>query len=183
MNMPTLAKQARWLPRARRWLVASALLAGLGMLGAQVLPRFARLTEWRARRATAERQLTQAEAEMDLLRPASWHGTFPITGPIKADLTNDPDSWVQRITDMSGSDRLRGVTVQAGVPEKTGEVWRLPLVLNFDGDYLDACSFLQEAERLPGVVRISKLHVRCTDLPTGQVEVQVAMNAYLPENP
>jgi Tfp pilus assembly protein PilO len=183
MNMPTLAKQARWLPRARRWLAASAVLAGLGMLGAQILPRFTHLTELRARQATAERQLAQADAEMELLRPAMLQSASSTTGMVKAELSNDPDSWVQRITDMSGSDRLRAVTVQAGVPEQNGQVWQLPLVLNFDGDYLDACSFLQDAERLPGVVRISKLHVRCTNLPTGQVEVQVAMSAYMPENP
>ena len=32
------------------------------------------------------------------------------------------------------------------------------MVLNFEGGYPDACTFLQDAERLPGVVRISTLH-------------------------
>jgi hypothetical protein len=183
MKMPTLAQQARWIPWARRWLAMSAMVAGLGMLGAQVLPRFARLTELRVKHGEAMRELARAEAEISSLRPAMHQAGLPTAGVASAELTSDPDGWVRRITDMSGQDRLRAVTVQAGVPEQNGQVWQLPMVLNFEGDYLDACTFLQDAERLPGVVRISTLHVRCTNLPTGQVEVQVAMNAFLPENP
>jgi type II secretory pathway pseudopilin PulG len=183
MNMPTLAQQARWLPRIRRWLVTSSVVAGLGLLGAQVLPRFARLTEARADQSAVAQQLAMADAALTLLRPAAQQGTLPTTNVAQTNLTSDPNTWVQRITDMSGGNRLRAVTVQAGVPEQSGDLWRLPLILNFEGDYLDACTFLQDAERLPGVVRISKLHLHCTNLPTGQVEVQVAMDAYLPENP
>jgi Tfp pilus assembly protein PilO len=179
--MPSLAQQARWSPRARRWLTASAVLAGLGILAADVLPRWAELADLRGRQQSAARALADAQMELSSLRPAQQSATAG--APATASLSADPDGWIRRITDMSGADRLHGITVQAGVPQQSGPVWRLPLVLNFDGDYLDACTFLRDAERLPAVVRISTLHLHCTNLPTGQVEVQVAMTAYLPENP
>ncbi|HEX4125712.1 MAG TPA: hypothetical protein VHY37_13380 [Tepidisphaeraceae bacterium] len=196
--MPTLAQQARWIPRARRWLAATAVLAGLGILAGQVLPRFARLTQLCGANQQAMRQLADAQAEVASLRtvlqPISVAGaTPPRSGrihsvgdailPLRGGVALDPESWVRLMTDMSQNCGLQGVTVQTGVPQQNGAIRRLPLVLNFDGDYLDACSFLEDAERLPAVVRISTLHVRCTNLPTGQVEVQVAMNAYMPENP
>ena len=74
MKMPTRSHQARWMPRARRWLAASAMAAGLGMLGAQVLPRFARLTELRGKQADAARELAHAEAERELLEPGMQQG-------------------------------------------------------------------------------------------------------------
>jgi hypothetical protein len=180
MRMPTLAQQARWIPRARRWLAGSAVLAGLGIFAGQVLPCYARLADLHARNRAAMAALAEAQGELASLQLEGAEGRIL---PLRGGVAHDPDGWIRRMTEMSGADRLRGVTVQAGVPQQSGGIWRLPLILNFDGDYLDACTFLQDAERLGAVVRISTLHVHCTNLPTGQVEVQVAMNAYLPETP
>ena len=194
MRLPTLRRQARWMPWAQFALAAAALLAGSAILIFHVLPLASRLQSVRAADDAMQRQEESAQADAAALRPearqigplrmqlAADRGTTSagLAHGSGLDATTGSDYWIRRMTDMSRRDRLTAVTVQAGETKCDGHVWRLPLILNFEGDYLDVLSFLRDAERLPPTVRVSTLHVHCTNLATGQVQVQVAMNAYWP---
>lgn len=76
---------------------------------------------------------------------------------------------------------LRNWNYQPGVPKRTELFSELPIQINFEGDFLNACTFLRQTEEMQRLTRVRSISIRSKDGKLGQVEVQMAMNIYFAE--
>lgn len=72
---------------------------------------------------------------------------------------------------------MRRVAVRSGEVRLSGTVAELPVVLKFQGNFLDVCTFLRQVEALPWLLRTRNLQIRTVDPKTGDVEVRFSIKA------
>lgn len=144
-------------------------------------PALRRLAE--LNRQVQDRRTGLATAEPQLLEAASLTRQVQqlrarLETPEYRLLSADTESRAAELARLSRQARLQRVTVQPGIPTHREQVWQLPVLLNFEGDFLNVFAFLRDAEHMPGVTRITFLHIHATNPYTGQVEVQSSVDAY-----
>ena len=93
----------------------------------------------------------------------------------------DLGQFIRDITTLSQQSSLKKLTVQPGAPKRTPLYCELPVLLNFEGDFLNVFSFLRQTEDMQRLTRVNSLTVETKDAKHGQVEVQVSMNIYFSE--
>ena len=97
--------------------------------------------------------------------------------PKQADLGD----FIKDITRLSQQLALRDWKYQPLAPRRGDSYFELPIQMNFQGEFLNVFSFLNEVEHLQRLTRVRKLAIRAKDLKTGMVEVEIGLNIYFSE--
>ncbi len=93
----------------------------------------------------------------------------------------DLGQFMRDITNISRQTSVRKLSVEPGAPRRTELFSELPIVMKFEGDFLNVFSFLRQTEEMARLTRMRSLSLKCRDATKGQVEVQLAMNIYFSE--
>ena len=97
--------------------------------------------------------------------------------PKQADL----GEFIKDMTRVSQQLALRDWRYQPGAPKHGDAYFELPIVMNFQGEFLNVFSFLSEVEHLSRLTRIRRLAIKGKDFKTGLVEVEIGLNIYFSE--
>lgn len=91
------------------------------------------------------------------------------------------DQFMRDITQVSQESSLRKYSVVPLVPKRSELFNELPIKLNFEGDFLGVCRFLDKTEGMTRLTRVRSLNLKSKNSATGEVEVQLSMNIYFSE--
>jgi Tfp pilus assembly protein PilO len=86
--------------------------------------------------------------------------------------------FIRELTAFGEETSLSKFTVQPGVLRKQDVLSEMPVAVNFEGDYVSACSFLRRVEEMTRLTSTNGLTVHVVDSTVGRVEVQLSMNLY-----
>ena len=87
--------------------------------------------------------------------------------------------FIRDVTQLSQQATLRKPSIKPGMPTRGEMVCELPIQLNFDGDFVNAFSFLRNVEEMPRLTRVRGMTIKSRDRErNGQVQVQLSMNIY-----
>src|SRR5262249_26816133 len=73
---------------------------------------------------------------------------------------------------------LRQFNYKAGMPTRSELFCALPLVVTFEGDFLNVFNFLRSTEDMPRLTRVRNLSLKTKDSKTGKVQATLALNVY-----
>lgn len=174
----------RRLTRYARWQAAFAAVALLLAGGFYLFGFRAAAADLAAARA----QTAAVRQELAGRRPGPDAGGLPIetlrtrlrASPRLSD-PREPELFIRDLTQLGEQSGLRRLTVRADAPRKTDLLCELRVVLTGRGNFLDACSFLRQAEQLPWLTRVKNLHLRSSERADGEVDVRVDLKAYSSE--
>ncbi len=100
----------------------------------------------------------------------------------KVPVGNELGPFLESMSRLRSQSGLKRWDYQPGVPRKLELVSEMPVLMNFEGDYLSIFSFLRQCEQLPRLTRVKSISLQSKDTKLGQVQVQMAMNLYYGEN-
>ena len=184
--MRTLQTQAEWCNRAQ-WVLGVSLALMLGLFyGFIYRPNNQRLADLHEQIATKRRDLLSNKTRVQILPDVLLAVNQMRTRLEKFDkkLPKQPDlgPFINDITELSHQATLRKVEVNPGVPQRGDQYAEWPISLKFEGDFVNAFSFLRRAEEMQRLTRMKGLKVRSVDLAkSGMVQVELSMNIYFSE--
>ncbi len=183
--MTSLKSQINWCRRMQTGLVGTSLaLVGLFYFGGYH-PQIARLRELSFQIAGARRDLGMSSARAqglpvvvaDIARLRAQLADFKRL-PKNLDL----GQFVTEITEMSRRTNLQKLEYSlSGAPQQGQHFMVQPVTLKFQGDFLSVFSFIQQAEDMQRLTRISSIAIHDSDLTSGSVKVDVSMDLYFSE--
>src|SRR4051812_7060459 len=102
-------------------------------------------------------------------------------------IPNNPElgAFINDITELSHQSGLQSRwAVDPGMPQRSDRErfaeW--PISLKFEGDYLNACTFLRRAEAMQRLTRVKGLKIHSIDTAkSGAVQVELSMNIFYAE--
>jgi Tfp pilus assembly protein PilO len=89
--------------------------------------------------------------------------------------------FIKDLTQISQSLSLREWKYQPGAPRKTDSHFEMPILMHFEGDFLNVASFLRQIEDLPRLTRVWRVSMKSKPGDAGVVEVDMTMNIYFAE--
>lgn len=110
--------------------------------------------------------------EVDRLRVSLEH--FDRRLPRQPELAD----FLRNVNQLSQQASLRKMNVAQEAPHRLELFSEQPILMQFDGDFTQVWSFLQQIETLPRLTRVRSLHLKSVDSKLGTVEVQLALNIY-----
>lgn len=180
--MQSLHQQLGWYTRAQGLLAGLLAVLLIAFAVAVYRPITQRLADLDHQIAANRRQLDANQASagqlndvarrVDRLRLRLEH--FDQRLPRRA----DPWLFIGDLTRLGQQASLRKVDVQPSLLNRRESFCEWPILLHFEGDFLNVYSFLRQIEEMPRLARVRKLEITQTDPKLGTVEVQMTINIY-----
>jgi Tfp pilus assembly protein PilO len=89
--------------------------------------------------------------------------------------------FIRDMTRISQQLSLKNWNYKPAAPKRSDGFYELPILMSFQGDFMNVASFLRQVEKLERLTRVKRLTLRNRDPRTGTVEVEMAMNIYFSE--
>jgi Tfp pilus assembly protein PilO len=89
--------------------------------------------------------------------------------------------FIRDMTQISQQLSLKNWNYKPAAPKRTEGFYELPIMMSFQGDFMNVSSFLRQVEKLQRLTRVKRLLLKNRDPRTGLVEVEMAMNIYFSE--
>ena len=89
--------------------------------------------------------------------------------------------FIRDMTQISQQLSLKNWNYKPAAPKRTEGFYELPIMMSFQGDFMNVSSFLRQVEKLQRLTRVKRLLLKNRDPRTGVVEVEMAMNIYFSE--
>jgi len=186
--MRSLQNHAEWCARAQ-WVLGISLAAALVVFYLFIYgPNSQKLDDLYMQIDAKRRDLTSNQTRVQILPSVLLAVNEMRTRLEKFDkkLPKQPElgRFINDITEVSHQASLRRVTVEPGVPVRTGGLFaEWPIALKFEGDFLNVFSFLRKTEEMQRLTRVRGLKLRGAEpgAKPGQVQVELSMNIYFSE--
>ena len=176
-----LQNHVRWFVRAQ-WalgILMAAMLGSFFLFG--YAPQIARLHQLQTQIAQSQFELRQNQMKTREL-PAVAIDVKNLRQQLDASKQLPPlqelPQFLKDVAALGQQCSLHPFSFKQGIPSRGDLFCQLPIVLTFDGDYLDAFNFLRHTEQMQRLTRIRDMSIKTKDSQTGQVDVQVSMNIY-----
>ena len=184
--MRSLQSQGDWCNRAQWVLGVSLAVLVMFFYVFTYRPNSQRLTDLHMNISNQRRDLNANKARVQILPEVIGAVEEMRMRLEKFDkkLPKQPDlgPFINDITELSHQASLRRVEVNPGVPQRSDSYAEWPISLKFEGDFINAFSFLRRAEAMQRLTRVKNLKVRSTDTgKSGNVQVELSMNIYFSE--
>ena len=89
--------------------------------------------------------------------------------------------FIKDLTRLCQQVSLKDWKYQPGAPKRTEALQEMPIVMQFNGDFLSAANFLQQVETLQRLTRVKRLKIRQKDAKEGVVDVEATVSIYFAE--
>jgi type IV pilus assembly protein PilO len=89
--------------------------------------------------------------------------------------------FIRDMTRISQQLSLKNWNYKPAAPRRSEGYYELPIVMSFQGDFVNVMSFLRQVEEMPRLTRVKRLALRGRDPRAGTVEVEMSMNIYFSE--
>lgn len=89
--------------------------------------------------------------------------------------------FIRDMTRISQQLSLKNWNYKPAAPKRSEGYYELPIVMSFQGDFMNVASFLRQVEKLERLTRVKRLTLRGRDPRAGTVEVEMSMNIYFSE--
>lgn len=86
--------------------------------------------------------------------------------------------FVRDLTRLSNQASLRKFSYKYGTAKRIGDFAQFPVMLDFEGDAMDAYVFLKQVEDLPRLTRLRSLSLKTRPEKAGQIQAQLDLNTY-----
>jgi Tfp pilus assembly protein PilO len=93
----------------------------------------------------------------------------------------DPGGFIREITLVVQQLTLKDWKYTPQSPRKGDAYFELPILMSFQGDFMNAAAFLREIEHLQRLTRVRRLAIKYKDAKSGLVEVEIGLNIYFSE--
>ncbi|MGA3065306.1 MAG: type 4a pilus biogenesis protein PilO [Tepidisphaeraceae bacterium] len=183
--MGSLKSQIHWCGRMQIGLLAVVLAVAATFYFGCYRPEDARLRQLSFDIAGARRDLGMSSARAQGL-PAVVADIAHLRAEL-ADFKRLPRNlelgeFVTEITELSREANLQKLEYSLSGAPQPGEHYTVqPVTLKFEGDFLNVFTFLQRAEEMQRLTRVSSIAIHDSDSNSGDVQVDLSMDLYFSE--
>lgn len=89
--------------------------------------------------------------------------------------------FIRDLTEISQRLSLGEWKLAPKTPKRGESYFELPIMMQFEGDFTNAKTFLRQVENMQRLTRVQKLQLKAKDLKSGVVQVEVETNIYFSE--
>lgn len=89
--------------------------------------------------------------------------------------------FIRDMTAISQQLSLKNWNYKPAAPKRSEGFFELPILMSFQGDFMNVASFLRQVEKLERLTRVKRLTLKNRDPRTGTVDVEMAMSIYFSE--
>jgi Tfp pilus assembly protein PilO len=89
--------------------------------------------------------------------------------------------FIRDMTTISQQLSLKTWNYKPAAPKRSDGYFELPILMSFQGDFMNVATFLRQVEKLERLTRVKRLTLKNRDPRTGTVDVEMAMNIYFSE--
>lgn len=89
--------------------------------------------------------------------------------------------FIRDITQISQQLSLAEWKYEPLPPKRGDNYFEVPVIMHFQGDFMNVATFLRQIEDMQRLTRIKKLEIRGRDRDRGSVQVEMAMSIYYSE--
>ena len=93
----------------------------------------------------------------------------------------DLGNFIHDLTGISQRLSLGEWKLAPKTPKRGESYFELPIMMQFEGEFINAKNFLHEVENMQRLTRVQKLQLKAKDLKSGVVQVEVETNIYFSE--
>lgn len=90
-------------------------------------------------------------------------------------------NFIRDLTEISQRLSLGEWKLAPKTPKRGESYFALPIAMQFEGDFINAKTFLRSVENMQRLTRVQKLQIKAKDLKSGVVQVEVETNIYFSE--
>jgi Tfp pilus assembly protein PilO len=186
--MRTLQSQIGWCAKAQLILGASLLLVCAAYYPLVHRPAAQRSSDLQMQMDTKQRELRANQSRNQVRRVVERKVADLRSRLVRFDRKlpkqQELDQFLRELTRLSQQSALRGWESSYQVPKHRQLLIELPIELTFEGDFLNAFSFLRQMEQMERLTRVRSLSVRSAKGAKGepgQVAVELAMSIFFLE--
>ena len=89
--------------------------------------------------------------------------------------------FIKDLTRLCQQVSLKDWKYQPGAPRRNESLHEMPIVMQFNGDFVSAASILQQVETLQRLTRVKRLKMKQKEAQEGVVEVEASVSIYFAE--
>lgn len=179
--MSTLKQQVKWVGYAQ-WTIATFTIGSLVLFYfTAYLPGTESLAELRKQIAAADLQMQKNEElakDLPAIKRDLQRLRDQITRSRQLPKKQELPQFLRDVTQLSQTAGLQGFRYEPQTQKKQELCYELPITLTFQGKFPAVASFLRSAEEMQRLTRTRRLELKCRDIKTGTVDVELSMNIY-----
>lgn len=176
----TLREQAIRLRRWERALLVGALIAVLVVYFFIARPARKSLAALQSQAAAVRRELAQKPARSIDPRSAETIAVLQnrLRRSPRLNDSRESEGFLRDLVQACEQACLRRVTARSGTARSVDALFEMPVVMRFQGDFLDVSSFLRQIDAFPYLTRVRNVQLRATGEKAGEVEARLSLKAY-----